>query len=140
MPMSQKTIHPPGSTRADIRRLAVILTPVIWCICLGMGLHYGKTVPQAISTATAASLAGLASWFAYHLVSRQNNGVLMVMFPGVNLYSRTYVPSWPTFCYSFLVYVAIACFIGLTARVLTRKKPTPVLSEPMYDPQVDRSA
>lgn len=140
MSMSRKTSYPPGSTKADIRRLFVIVMPFMWCISLRMGLGSGTTVPQAISTATFASLAGFANWCAYHFVSRHNNGVMMVMFPSMSLTNRPYISYWPTFCYLFLVWVIVGCFSGLTARVFVREKRDPDLSEPMYDTQIDRPA
>ncbi len=69
-PMSYKPSLKAGYAGAEIRRLAVPMVMVLWCLGIVLGLWNGRTFPQPISNAAASALGGLTAWLTYHIVSR----------------------------------------------------------------------
>ena len=67
------------TTKAQIRWLVLWFAACIWGSGIIFGLGSGKTFQQANSDGAAAAIAGLTSWTVYHMVSRRNDGLAIVM-------------------------------------------------------------
>jgi hypothetical protein len=140
MPMTPKASTGKENTKAQIRKAAVLGAASILGVGIALGLCFGRTFPQAFSDGTAAALAGLAGWFTYHTVSRQNNGLILLGMNIAPLMRDNYIPFLPAISILLLANVPIAWIIGLSARVLERHKPDPCLGDPLFDAQIDHPA
>ena len=83
---------PPVPPVANIRRLAVFVTALMIAGGTLMAKTNGLATPAALLAATIGALAGLAGWWAYHWVSRQSNGLIMIgfsMLPAINRNGQT---------------------------------------------------
>ncbi len=128
-----------GNSKTRIRMLAIFFSAaIILPINVARISQPTSEMAHAWTLATACALSGLAAWFAYHLVSRENNG-LGVLVLGL------YDPVRPTESFgsalAFLlsIHLTIGLIIGLSARAIRTRKSRPKVAdrEPMYDPQID---
>jgi hypothetical protein len=136
--MSQKPSIPTGSTKSEIRCLAVFVSAWMWCLGLGFGQNTG-TGSSAVTSSAAAALCGLAAWFTYHIVSQQNNGLIIVTLNAPAIWSL-HAPFWSIVSHFLPMSVAVAGLIGLSARGLEAwkaRKLTPGPTQPLYDAQFD---
>ena len=123
--------RPIGTTRAEIRRTAARCALAVGCICIPLAVYHGRTLPQAVSDGAVAALLGLATWSAYHILSRRNDGLMfggMATFP---LLSEKYPGFWGPLLFGLLVYVPIGCLFGLWNRNLGAKVPDPRVDGPL---------
>lgn len=140
--MSPKTSISAGSTKAEIRCLAVLMAAMMWGFGLGLAGHSGTDFSQACSMSAAAVLCGFASWLTYHIVGRQNNGLLVI---GLSLSSilRDSGTFWTIVATFLPLSIAMGSFFGLMARgleAMKTRKHAPVLPGPLYDAQLDHPA
>ena len=90
-------LKPPVTSTAGIRKRAGVSVLVLIPVGMAIGMFCDKKWDQALTNAILASLAGLASWMTYHLICRQNNGLIMIsMFfaPLINGKTRPIGPFW----------------------------------------------
>jgi hypothetical protein len=142
--MSPKTSASTGSTKGGIRFLAVIMAAGMWFFGLCLGDYLGMSLSRASSLSSAAILCGLAAWLAYHLVGRQNNGLIMIASCFGSLMREDQTQTFGAIVATFLpCWVAVGALIGLTARgldALKAKKRAAALPGPLYDAQLDHPA
>jgi hypothetical protein len=119
--------------------MAVLSAALMCCAGTVLSLHFGKSSSQAISNGAVAALAGLGGWFAYHLVSRRNNGLINVSFyvGAVTREDRQFLSALTFF---LIISVLMGWFIGVTACVLEKKEPSSGPNGPLYDAQLDHPA
>ena len=137
--MSHKTTVKTGNTRAGIRRVALLGAVAVGCTGIVLGLCFGRTFLQACSGGAAGALGCLAGWFTYHVVSRRDDGLAILI--GGNLGPMTNdrpISFWPTLMIVLVVNVAIGWIFGRFARGSIREESHPLSGEAMYDAQLDQ--
>jgi hypothetical protein len=116
----------------------------MWVVGIGMGDYFGMSFSQASSLSAAAAFCGLASWLTYHIVGRQNNGLIMIMSQLALFVREDQTHSLSALVVTFLPFgVAMGGFFGLAARGLdTRRarKRAAAFPGPLYDAQHDHPA
>lgn len=136
--MGRKDSNSQGSTRAQIIFVAVVMTPVLWWAIVAMLEVVGEKNPHLYASTAAAMLCGLTAWLTYHIVSRENNGLFMVVCcQWIAQLDRPFFSLMLTF---LPFSVAMGGLFGLMARFLYRKRSRPRSSEPLFDPQLDQPA
>jgi hypothetical protein len=134
MPMSPKTSISTGSTQGEIRCMALCLAAMMWGAGIGIGDHRGMGLLQAASDAAVAVLCGSASWLTYHIIGRQNNGLIMIAFY-LPMVREDPTETCDAILATFLpVALALGGFFGLIARgleALKARKRAPVLPGPL---------
>ena len=109
---------PQRTTIAGIRKRAGASVLMLIPVGMAIGMFCDKKWDQALTNATLAGLAGLASWVAYHLTCRQNNGLIMIsMFftPLINGKPRPVGPFW-------ISWLTLAAFFGLMMGAWARRR------------------
>ncbi len=127
--------------KAEIRWFALWFAAFVWGLgtLFGTGVR-GKTLQQANSDATAAAIAGLAAWTVYHIVSRRNNGLCMVMASlPMALQPHRGIGFLATLGILLVALVPLAWLIGQFGRRLDSKAEcsVPASTDAMYDAEMD---
>lgn len=69
---------PIPTSKAEIRRRTALLTVFVGCVEIIAALYYGNDLLYSVSFGLINASCGLATWWAYHLVSRRNDGVAFI--------------------------------------------------------------
>jgi hypothetical protein len=142
----------PVDPRKNIRWVAVGLTPWMWFIGIAFAVHYGESIPRAMAISAVPCISVLAVWAFNYLISRQNNGILFLIFalavafpvgqasyhPDVLLYYDV-IPRVA----NNIALVLIFCIISILLRAFPRSKRGSGKSKkgqtisPLWDKEVD---
>jgi hypothetical protein len=129
--------------KASIRWSALVLALGLWLMGIGFGLRRsGKTFQQANADATAGVVLGLIAWTVYHTVSRQNNGLIIIItVAGQPVLMTPPDRTLGLFELGTLLafQVTVAGFFGLMSRWYHSKarKGDPSPTDAMYDAEMD---
>jgi hypothetical protein len=126
------------TTKQEIRRLAAKLAVGMIGVQMLLGLYFGNNLAQAASGGVACAAGGLATWVAYHLVSRRNDGLaLFVASSSPALHART-IPFLSLFVAAVCIGVVIGAAIGLIYRATDTRRERAKSDDPLFDADVDR--
>jgi hypothetical protein len=133
------TDSPAISKKVEIRRLAVFTALSFGCLVMVIGCFDGKGLRKAVRDGTAASFGAMATWAAYHLVGRSNNGISIMVLPVMYPLGKGRDESLPSMVlYYLLVMVPVGILGGLTVRALESRKPRRKPTGALFDPELDQ--
>ena len=122
MSSPQVPLRPPGFSKASVRWRFFLCAVTMMTILVATNLCLGKTWSDAVKLGIGAGFPGVASWIAYHCVSRRENGFAFIIG---NSYSVVFVdkPSdaWLGLA---LILTSIGVVIGLIFGWTSRTKQT----------------
>lgn len=140
-------VPPPKDGRAAIRKLTLIMPPLVWgmAFLLSRFLH-GCDTQLALTKATAYAISGTIGWLVYLLLWRPKGprvGPLSIIFQNPLYLGKTVTPQpfheMLFFGVSFSI-VAGAILIGALSHWFERrggfKPPNPSSNHPLFDDQV----
>ena len=115
-----------------IRRAAVVMAVAVWVAhALGVWLVWKKPLSESIESGLCAAIAGWVCWFAYHRVSRRNDGLISGVFGGLIFDKGIALPLYPSLIGGLLWAAVIGGFIGIGVRGVCGTGPSPA---PTVDP------
>lgn len=129
--------------RRGIRDLALKITGTIWVIGFCVAMYFDEPAPRAVVLSGMQALGGLGAWWCYHLISRRNDGMVIIM-TALNLALRTH-PERPLSSEMkfrvlfFLFAIAFAAAIAYFVRPRAEKTPKPATA-PLWDAEIDQAA
>jgi len=126
-------------TKQQIRRLAARVAVGLIGVQMLLGLCFGSNLAQAASGGVACAAGGLATWVAYHLVSRRNDGlILFVASSNPALHAARMIPFLFLVVFAVLIGIVIGATIGLINRAIDARRERAKSDDPLFDADVDR--
>ena len=98
--------------RPGIRKAALAMAAYAWAVAVGFFIYRGAGGWHAAGIATILALGGFGSWWAYHLISRRNDGLLIPLVGVISCLapmSRVVVASLLQTAIMSSILVALTC-------------------------------
>jgi hypothetical protein len=106
----------PTTTAAKIRRAAAIVAPVMGMCVVVLAVIFGRRFDEAALMGCIAAATGMMVWSIYHLVSRRNDGLILILLACMP-YLLVREDNWLSAVVAALgVYVPFTVLLGTWAR------------------------
>lgn len=137
--MPTTSSHP--TDRRNIRDAALWMTGCGWVLGFCVSKYLGEPTLRALALSAIQILGGLAAWWCYHVISRRNDGMLIIMMAvQPSLQSHPERPFSSEIIYrvvGFVVAVVFAIAIAVVVRTRVRKALKPAAA-PLWDDEIDQ--
>lgn len=137
--MSTTSSHP--ADRRTSRGLALAMAGYTWVVGFCVSKYFSEPTLRALALSGMQAFGGLAAWWCYHLISRRNDGmaIIMVAFqPSMQSHpERPFSFEIIVRVVAFVFFLTFACSIAVVVRTRTKKalKPT---AAPLWDDEIDQ--